>query len=256
MKFNLDGKVAFITASSRGIGFATARLLLSCGAQVVINGRDKSKLELAVNELRAEWPSQINAFQGDMAVLESQKQALKFIEEKYSKVDLLVANLGSGKAESKERIGATEFRRMLELNLMSTVSLLECFLPAMRRHKSGEIVLISSIAGTERSTAPLGYSAAKSGVIALAKNLAAELAVDGIRINAVAPGHILFPGGRWEEILKENPSKGVSIERDVPLGRFGRAEEVAAAVVFLASSFSSYITGSCLVVDGGLSRSF
>ena len=117
--------------------------------------------------------------------------------------------------------------------------------------------MISSIVGLQQSRGPLGYSAAKSSVLSLVKNLSYDLAPFGIRINAIAPGNIYFKNGRWQEILQKSPAVLKDyIEKEVPLKRFGKPEEVASAIVFLASPSSSFTTGSYLVVDGGETRGY
>ncbi len=126
----------------------------------------------------------------------------------------------------------------------------------MTRSRHGSIVLVASIVGLESTRAPLPYSAAKAAMVSYGKNLARQVGPFNVRVNSVAPGNILFPGGSWERHLAERRDEVLrEIEAEVPLGRFGRAEEVADLIVFLSSDRAAFITGSCLVADGGQTRS-
>ena len=165
--------------------------------------------------------------------------------------------MGSGKGQRGWDLDVTEWNRLMDLNLMSSVKIATAVIPHLTKSKDGNIVFIGSIAGLETLGAPPAYEVAKSALIAYSKNLANEVAKDLIRVNIVIPGNIMFPGSAWEEKMELNNEKTQSlIEAEVPLKRFGKAEEVANAVLFIASRKASFITGTFLVVDGGQTRAF
>ncbi len=258
MDLKLKDKDVIVTASSSGIGRATAEVFLQEGAKVIINGRSKDKLARTLEELSSGYGSEnISSFRGDMTKLENIKSLRDFVLGRWSGVDILVPNLGSGKPLSNNKLLSSEWERFLDINLLSTVKLLDEFVPVMKKNKSGSIVLVSSIAGLERTGAPYGYSAAKSSLLSLTSNLSAELANFGIRVNCVVPGNVYFDGGRWEEILKEHPElKEEYIDKEIPLKRFATPSEIAQSVVFLSSDCSSFTTGAAFIIDGGQTRRY
>ena len=176
---------------------------------------------------------------------------------KWKTINTLVANLGSGKGQRGWDASTAECHRLFDLNFLSNVKIAGAIIPHLMKTKSGNIVFIGSIAGLETLGAPPAYEAAKSALIAYSKNLANEVAKDLIRVNVVAPGNIMFPGSTWDEKIKANQLAVESMIKDqVPLKRFGKVQEVANAVLFLASKKAAFITGQCLVVDGGQTRAF
>ena len=258
MDLNLKNKNVLVTASSSGIGRATAEVFLQEGAKVIINGRNEDKLAGTVKELSLKYGSgNIGSSIGDITKIENIKSLKKFVLSKWSGVDILVSNLGSGKPLSNNKLSVSEWERFLDINLLSPVKLLDEFVPVMKKHKSGSIILISSITGLERTGAPYGYAAAKSSLLSLTSNLCAELADFGIRINCIVPGNVYFKGGRWEEILRDQPEiKDKYIDKEVPLKRFADPYEIARSIVFLSSGCSSFTTGAVLVIDGGQTRRY
>ena len=256
MNLQLTDRVALVAGSSRGIGCAIAQTLLQEGARVVITGRTADSLEatrLALTKSTA--ADRVLSFVGDLAE-ESVLVALRErVEDMWGPVEILVANIGSGRGTTGWQVERGEWDRLFEMNFWITQRLLNVFLPSMVKNGWGSAVLISSIAGVESIRAPIPYSIAKAGLILLAKNLARELAPNGVRINAVAPGNILFPGGTWEHHLSQRNAEVLQyIKNEVPMNRFGRPEEIADAVAFLASDRASFITGTCLIADGGQTR--
>jgi 3-oxoacyl-[acyl-carrier protein] reductase len=171
-------------------------------------------------------------------------------------VDILVNNLGGSGARKFQDTSDEDLAGILDRNLWPAFRLSRALVPGMRARGGGAIVMIASIWGREGGGGPT-YNIAKAGEISLAKAMARDLAADNIRVNSVAPGSILFPGGGWEKRQKADPA-GIAafLERDFPFGRFGRPEEVANVVAFLCSPKASWIHGACLVVDGGQSRAF
>lgn len=256
MKLGLNGKIAFITASANGIGREIAKAFLREGAIVFINGRDEKRLLGLQEELCREYGEErVYSGCGDITNESVIGDIHNLIEEKYGRLDVLVPNLGSGKPICENRLAIEEWQYMMEVNLFSSVRLINKFLDLLRKGINPSITMISSIAALEKGNAPYAYAAAKSSVLSLIKYLSNDYAKDNIRVNGVIPGNIYFAGGRWEELL--NADKGGTeayIRENVPLKRFGRPEEIANAVVFLASECSLFTTGSTLVVDGGQRR--
>ncbi|MBI4402328.1 MAG: SDR family oxidoreductase [Nitrospirae bacterium] len=245
-----------MTGSSRGIGRAIAEAFLREGARVAISGRTREDLDWTFSELKARWgPERVLAHQGDLTRDDAIRKYLETIDRHWNGVDILVANLGSGRGKAGWESDREEWNRLLELNLIASSLLASSAVPLMRLRGGGSITFISSLAGTEAVPAPVPYSCAKASLIALSKSLSRLLAPENIRVNAVAPGNILFPGGVWQRKLDEDPDRVTAyIDAEVPMKRMGTPEEVANAVVFLASARASFITGACLLVDGGQAR--
>lgn len=252
MNLGLQQKTVFVSASGQGIGKAIAEAFLREGAKVLINDRNSARLKNTYATLHKKFGSQVLAILGDAAEQKVLREAKMLMLKKWKKIDVVVPNLGSGKPQNANKLDVNEWQRFFDINVKSAVAMLDIFLPVMKKKKQGSIVLISSTAGIESTKAPYGYAAAKASLLTLMKNVAREWGWFGIRINAVAPGNVYFKGGRWEELMKANPSSVKQyIGKDVPLRRFGTPEEIANAVTFLASPLSSFTTGTCLIVDGG-----
>ncbi|MBI1927607.1 SDR family oxidoreductase, partial [Candidatus Poribacteria bacterium] len=175
--------------------------------------------------------------------------------DRYERIDVLVNNVGSSRWTPTLDISDQEWHDILDLNLVSAARMSRAVIPTMQKGGGGVIIMISSIWGRE-SGGHITYNASKAAEISMAKALAHELGKDNIRVNTVAPGSILFPGGGWERRQKADP-EGIAdfVKRDMPLGRFGKPEEIANVVVFLASERASLVTGACINVDGCQSKS-
>jgi 3-oxoacyl-[acyl-carrier protein] reductase len=254
MDLRLAGKTALVTGSSRGIGLAVARALAAEGARVALTGRAEADLQKAVAGID-EDTGRCLSLPGDCSTEKGAARAVRSALKAFGRLDILVCNLGSGRGKPGLEGDAAEWDRIVELNLFSAARAAKAALPAMRLAKTGSIVFVSSIASLQALGAPIAYEAAKAGLNALARGLSRDCAADGIRVNVVAPGNTFFPGGSWDEKLKKDRGAvEAMLARDVPQKRLGSAEEVAAAVAFVASPAASYMTGSCLVVDGGQVR--
>ena len=254
MNLELQDKVAFVAGSSRGIGLAIARGFLKEGARVIITGRDDKSLSAAAEEL-IEWKTQLLTLKCDLMREEEIQRVLSITRNTFGEINCLIANIGSGRGEGGSIPDPSEWQRLMDLNLNASVRMISTVLPAMIQAKSGSVVIVNSIAGMEASPAPLPYSAAKAALWNYAKNLSRRVAVDGIRINSVAPGNVLFPGGSWEKHLEMRKAEVEEyIQKEVPMQRFGSPDEIADSVVFLCSPRASFITGACLVADGGQNR--
>ena len=256
MDLQLKDKVAIISGSTRGIGKGIAQMLAGEGCRVVICGRTQATLDITSDEIRSAG-GEVLPVLGDVTKAEFISQILKTTKDTYGKIDILVNNVGGNRRNLFESTSEEDWQTIIDLNLMSHVRLSQMVVPVMKSQKSGSVIFISSIFGREMGGPTLSiYNATKSAVISLAKVLASELAGDGIRVNSVAPGSIRFPGGSWDKRCIEEPGKmELFMKENLPLGRFGTVEEIANVVCFLASDKASLITGACINVDGGQSRS-
>ena len=257
MDLHLQEKVVLVAGSSRGIGLATARAFLAEGCRTVITGRDPIALDAARSTLESEFgPERLMPYNGDLRDPEVINVLLASIESRWGQLDCVVANVGTGRGPAGWDLEESDWHRLIEENLSGTYRLVQKVLPVMTQARRGSIVLVASIVGLESTPAPLPYSAAKAALVSYGKNLARQVGSFNVRVNSVAPGNVLFPGGSWERHLAERHDEVMQqIESDVPLRRFGQPEEIADLIVFLSSDRAAFITGSCVVADGGQTRS-
>lgn len=256
MDLNLKDKVALITGASRGLGKGIALGLAAEGCHLAICARQAEQLENAAKEMRAK-NIEVLALPLDVTRADHVEQLVQQTKEKFGKIDILVNNVGGNRRNLFEKTTDADWEAVINLNLLAHVRMSRAVIPQMREQKSGVILFISSIFGRESGGANLSiYNTTKAALISLAKIMAVELAPHHIRVNSLAPGSIRFPGGSWDKRCLEDP-EGMKafVAREMPLGRFGTVEEVANVAVFLASERASLITGACLNVDGGQSRS-
>lgn len=254
MELGLKRKRVFVTASSNGIGKAIAEDFLKEGAIVIVNGRDRLRLDHTLENFRESYGSdKIYGIQGDMSDPGQIEAAFQELRKNFKNIDIVVGNLGMGKPISKDKFDMEEWTKMFQVNLFSSVGLVGRFRELFPK-QGGSIVLLASLAAHDRIGAPPAYAAAKAGLVSFIKYSAPILIKEGIRINGVSPGNIIFEGGRWEDLLMQD-KKGteVYINSTVPMKRFGKTEEISAAVIFLASEKSSFTTGVVLQADGGQS---
>ena len=256
MDLGLEGKVALVTGASRGLGRACAHSLAAEGCKLAICARNQEGLKTTAGEIE-QLGAEVMAVPLD--VTESESAGI-FVEEtlgRFGRIDVLVNNVGGGRRNWFEDTSDGEWDEYLNLNLTSHVRFSRSVIPHMKRQQSGVMIFVSSVFGRESGGATLSvYNTTKSALISLAKVLSLELAGEGVRVLSVAPGSIRFPGGNWDQRSRRDP-KGIAryVEQNLPLGRFGSAEEVGDVVAFLASEKASLITGACINIDGGQSRS-
>jgi 3-oxoacyl-[acyl-carrier protein] reductase len=253
MDLGLRGRVAVVTGSSRGLGKAAASALAQEGARVVLNGRTEESLRATADELRQAGGT-VEAVAADVSTEAGCQQLVQRALDAFGQIDILVNNAGGGTPARLDSPDA-DWDASLSWMLWPSLRLSRMVAPGMRERKSGVIVMISSIYGRELG-GPSSYQVVKSAQLSLSKALARELAPDNVRVLTVAPGSISFPGGSWWRRQQSDP-EGMArfVAQDMPLGRFGRAEEVGDVVAFLCSDRASLVTGACIPVDGCQGRS-
>jgi 3-oxoacyl-[acyl-carrier protein] reductase len=253
MKLELDDRVALVTGASRGIGLAIAANLAAEGARVALAARGTE----ALNAAHAAVGVQSSIHVADVTDPSAAAALVQDVEKRWGRLDILVCNVGSGASVPPGKETAAEWSRVMDLNFFATTNMIEAARPLMARSTGDRsIICISSIAGMAALGAPVTYYAAKAALNATVRGLARPLALDGIRINAVAPGNILSPDGTWARKLTENAAAVEDmLAREVALRRLGKPEEIADLVAFLASPRAAFITGSIMVADGGQLRS-
>jgi 3-oxoacyl-[acyl-carrier protein] reductase len=257
MDLGLTDKIAIVTGSSRGLGLASARALVADGCRVCLCARGEERLaEAAVEvEASARRPGMVLTVQADVSTAAGVELVMARTVERFGGVDVLVNNVG--KAGGTDILGTTdaEWQSAFDETLFPAIRASRLAVPLMRQRGGGVIILIASIWGRE-SGGRMTYNAVKAAEISLGKALAQQLAPMNIRVNSVAPGSILFPGGSWHTRQQADPA-GIEefVRRELPFSRFGRADEVGAVVAFLASSKASWVSGACVTVDGCQSKS-
>lgn len=244
----LKNKIAFVTGSTRGIGWSTAKLFAQNRAKIILNGvSDKNLLNERLKEIQTEYPGDHFAILCDVSKYDDVKGCYKLIFEKHRKLDILVNNAGILEDSLIGTITQDIIDKTLSVNVKGVIYNLQYASRLMSRNKSGSIINISSIIGRFGNTGQVVYSSSKAALIGITLSAAKELAPMNIRVNSIAPGLI-----NTDMIKKMQPDKLDEIKNSILIGRIGKPEDVANAALFFASDNSSYITGQILGVDGAM----
>ncbi len=244
---DLSGKTALITGSTRGIGKAIAQYLAKAGARVVITGRDQGKAEEVAKSIGEAYGVEALGVAMDMSRVDSISSAYEKVESAFGGVDILVNNAGITRDKIFLRMSMEDWEEVLRVNLTGTFAITSLVVKGMVKRRWGRVVNISSVVGFTGNAGQVNYSSTKSALIGFTKSLAKELASRNITVNAVAPGFIETD---MTTVLSEDLKE--TYLKNIPLGRFGKPEDVAGAVLFLCSEYASYITGEVLHINGGM----
>jgi 3-oxoacyl-[acyl-carrier protein] reductase len=258
MDLELRDKVAIVTGSSRGLGLASAKALAAEGCRVTLCGRTEVTLHAAAREVSsiAGGEDRVLAVRTDLTQPEGVEQVIDRAVERFGGIDVLVNSVAVARGAGLLQTSEAEWQEAFDHTLLPAVRASRLAVPHMTRRGGGSIIIIASIFGREAG-GRMTYNAVKAAEISLAKSLAQQLASSNIRVNSVSPGSFLFEGGSWWKRQQENPAAIAEyVKRELPFGRFGRADELGDVVAFLASSRASWISGTSIVVDGCQSRSF
>lgn len=260
MDLNLQGKVALVVASSQGLGKAIATQLVAEGAHVMLTSRDEEKLEAVKQELEQIGKGKVAYHRADVTNVDDIKSLVAATHDTFGKIDILINNAGGPPGGNFEQFSDEDWQKAFELNLLSYIRVIREVLPDLKK-EGGRIINIASSSIKIPIPGLILSNTFRTGIIGLAKSLAEELAPYNILVNTVAPGRIATDRVAFLDDLKAKKlgSTREQIEeqskKTIPLGRYGTPEEFAKVVTFLVSDASTYITGSALLVDGGMVKS-
>lgn len=258
---HIAGKVALVTGSSAGLGRAIAIAFAEEGCRVALNGRSRDRLDEATGAVRRHARAEVAGFVADVSLRAEAEGLVDSVRRAFGSVDILVCNAAGPAAAPFHDTPAESWAAAIDLNLLSTVHLSRTAVPIMRARQWGRILCLTSIAAKQPLAGLILSSTARAGVLGFAKSLADEVAGDGITVNVVCPGYMRTD--RIDELVAQRARMDqrdpadilAAMVADVPIGRMGAPEELAAAFAFLASEPARYITGAALQVDGGFIRS-
>jgi 3-oxoacyl-[acyl-carrier protein] reductase len=241
--FNLTGKTALITGASGGIGAAIAKALHAAGATIAISGTRVAALE----ELKAQIGENVYVLPCNLSSAEDVEKLIPSAEAAMDGLDILVNNAGITKDGLAMRMKDDDWQAVIDVNLTSNFRLCRAAMRGMMKKRTGRIINITSIVGVTGNPGQANYVASKAGVIGLTKSLAQELATRGVTVNCIAPGFIATP---MTDVLNEKQKEAILTR--IPASRMGGPEDIAAAVIYLASNEAGYVTGQTLHVNGGM----
>ncbi len=261
MDLSLKGKVAVVTGASRGIGKAIAYGFAAEGTDLAICSRTEPLIKDMARDLSNRYHTPVHWDVRDLLVTGAAEEFIEGTIKRFGSVDILVNNVGAGFSKAFEDLNEDEWQHLLDLNLKVTIRCCRKVLPIMKQRGKGRIVNIAALSGRVPRLGQIGSNVAKAALINFTESLAREVASYGVRVNAVCPAAVMTD--RWEErinkMAKERKEDFATTslkvaKSGIPVGRFGSPEDVASAVVFLASERADFITGDCLMVDGGIGR--
>ncbi|HKL57945.1 MAG TPA: glucose 1-dehydrogenase [Sphaerochaeta sp.] len=248
--FGLKGKVALITGGGSGLGFAIARTLQGAGATVILVGHsNEENLKEACAQLEGS-----HYYLFDITRLDEVQGFVKQVHKEHGPIDILVNNAGVHCKKNIEDLQPEDFRRVFDVHYLASISLVQAVLPSMRGRRQGKIIFLSSMSAFVGLTKVVAYTAAKGAITASVRALAAEVSCDNIQVNAIAPGFIDTPMFRLA--TDNDPERKKKILGHTPTGRFGEPLDVGFGALYLASPASDFVTGTCLMIDGGFSIGF
>ncbi|KAB2730581.1 SDR family oxidoreductase [Brucella intermedia] len=249
--FNLQGRIALITGSSQGIGFALARGLAEHGATVIINGRDRGKVDEAVTLLEDDG-HKVFASDFDVTNVADVRAAIEIIEEEIGALDILVNNAGMQYRAPLEDFPIEKWQQLLETNISSAFYVGQAAARHMIARGRGKIINIASVQSELARPSIAPYTATKGAIRNLTRGMATDWARHGLQVNAIAPGYFKTP---LNQALVDDPEFTAWLEKRTPAGRWGNVEELVGAAVFLSSDASTFVNGQVLHVDGGMTAS-
>jgi len=249
MDFGIEGKVALVTGATKGIGLGIAQALAREGARVSIVARTEADVKRVATEIKGFGVA------ADVTTEDGCIRSVEDTQKNLGPIDILVNNFGARAGSSWSDTGPKEFEAAFAGNVVVSARMSKLVLDGMIERGWGRIVVITSVWGREAGGAP-AYNAGKAAEISMVKSLAREVASKGVTVNAVAPGSILWEGGGWHRRQQADP-QGIAefVRNEMPMGRFGTVDEVANVVAFVCSRQAGLLTGACINVDGGQSRS-
>jgi len=247
MQIELNGRVALVTGSTRGIGRAIATALAIAGARVAVTGRDQGKADAAAAEIAAATGAEVRGYAADVSEVAQATSLVEAVEKDFGQLDILVNNAGLTRDNLMMRIKDEDWDAVINANLRGAFATCRAASRGMMKRRWGRIINVASVVGLIGNKGQANYAASKAGLIGMTKSIAKELASRNILANVVAPGFI-----ETDMTAAMTPEARASLSAGIPLERLGTPDDIAGMVVVLASNLTSYVTGQVFVVDGGL----
>jgi NAD(P)-dependent dehydrogenase (short-subunit alcohol dehydrogenase family) len=247
MQIDLEGRIAVITGGSRGLGEAMAKALAGAGAQIALVARDRERLERVRDDI-ASRAGQAEVFVADVTLENAVSNLAEAVKARFGNPQILINNAGINVRKNLVDFTLEEFRSVLDASLISTFLMCRAFVPGMKGTGYGRILNMSSIMSHVSLAGRTAYSSAKAALLGLTRALALEVAADGITVNGISPGPI---GTDMNVALMSNPEVNAQFLASLPVGRWGKAEEIGALACYLCSDAASFITGTDILIDGG-----